>query len=72
MLNKNRSILPTIKSNSYCQYLQIKKREKHPRRSATFRKIAGFNLSFKVTLLHGCFSVFSNCANGTKSTMHYI
>ena len=31
--------------------------------SVTFSKVAGY----KVTLLHGCFSHFSNCTNGTKS-----
>ena len=38
--------------------LQFKKREKHPWRSVTFSK---------VTLLHGSFSRFLNCKNGTKS-----
>ena len=33
-------------------FIQFKKREKHP---------------LKVTLLHGCFSHFLNCTNGTKS-----
>ena len=36
-------------------FVQFKKREKHPCRSV------------KVTLLHGCFSRFLNCAHGTKS-----
>ena len=40
------------------QFLQFKKREKHPRRVATL---------LKVSLLHGCFSHFSNCADCTKS-----
>ena len=37
---------------------QVKKREKHPWRSVTL---------LKVTLLHGHFSRFLNCTNGTKS-----
>ena len=41
------------------QLLQFKKREKHPWRSVT--------LKLKVALLHGCFSCFLNCTNGTKS-----
>ena len=40
-------------------FVQFKKREKHPWRSVTFR--------LKVTLIHGCFSRFLNCTNGTKS-----
>ena len=39
--------------------VQFEKREKHPRRNATF--------SLKVKLLHRCFSRFLNCTNGTKS-----
>ena len=40
-------------------FLQFKKREKHPCRSITFSKVAGFSiLLLKVTLLHGCFQVF--------------
>ena len=38
-------------------FVQYKKSEKHPWRSFTL----------KVTLLHGCFSRFSSCTNGTKS-----
>ena len=30
----------------------------------TFSKVAGL---LKVTFLHGCFSYFLNCTNGTKS-----
>ena len=41
-------------------FTQFKKRKKHPWRSVTFSKV-------KVTLLHGCFSRFSNCAHGAKS-----
>ena len=43
-------------------FVQFKEREKHPWRSVNFRKVAGLNL----TLLHGCFSRFVNCTNGTK------
>ena len=43
---------------------------KLPWRSVTFSKVAGFSLQpatlRKVTLLHGCFSRFLNCANDTK------
>ena len=39
-------------------FVQFKKREKHPCRSVTL---------LKVTLLHGCFSRFLNCTNGTNS-----
>ena len=39
--------------------VQFKKREKHQWRSVTFSKVAGF--------LHGCFTCFLNCTNGTKS-----
>ena len=39
-------------------FVQFKKREKHPWRSVTL---------LKVTLLHGCFSRFLHCTNGTKS-----
>ena len=50
-------------------YLQFRKCEKHQWRGITFSKVAGFWPATlrKVTLLHGCFSSFSNCANGTKS-----
>ena len=40
-------------------FLQLKKREKHPWRSATFSKR-------KVTLLRGCLPCFLNFTNGTK------
>ena len=44
--------------STICYHLHnFKKREKHPLRSITFSK----------TLLHGCFSCFLNCTNGTKS-----
>ena len=45
----------------FVPFVKSKKREKHPWRSVTFSKVA------KVTLLHGCFSHFLNCTNGTKS-----
>ena len=49
-------------------FVQFKKCEKHPWRSITFSKVAGWKpLSLpKVTLRHGCFSGFLNSANGTK------
>ena len=49
--------------------LQFKKHEKHPWKSVTFSKVSGFwpATLLKVTLLHGCFSHFLNCTNGTKS-----
>ena len=50
-------------------FVQLKKREKHPWRRVTFSKVAGSKSATlrKVTLLHGCFSRFLNCMNGTKS-----
>ena len=50
-------------------FVQFKKREKHPWRSVTFSKVAGYEPAtlLKLTLLHGCFPRFSNCINGTKS-----
>ena len=46
----------------------FKKREKHPWRNVTFNKVAGSPATLiKGTLLHGCFSRFLNCINGTKS-----
>ena len=52
----------------------VSKREKHPLRNVTFSKFAGFYPAtlLKVALLHGCFSRFLNCTNGTKSrnTLH--
>ena len=44
-------------------FVQFKKREKHPWKNVTFGKVA----LLKATLFYGCFSRFSNCANGTKS-----
>ena len=44
-------------------FVQFQKREKHPWMSDTFSKVATL---LKVTLLHGCFSRFSNCTNSTK------
>ena len=45
-------------------FVQFKKRERHPWRNVTFSKVAGW---LKVTLLHGSFSRFLNCTDGTKS-----
>ena len=39
-------------------FVQFKKREKHPWRSVTSSKVAGFVTLLKVTLLHGVFHVF--------------
>ena len=47
-------------------FAQFKKRGKHSWKSATFSKVAAATL-LKVPLLHGCFSRFLNCTNGTKS-----
>ena len=47
--------------------VQVNKREKHPWRSVDFTKVARWSLQLKVTLLHGCFSRFSDCTNCTKS-----
>ena len=44
-------------------FVQFKEREKNPRRSVTFSKVATL---LKVTLLNGCFSRFLNYANDTK------
>ena len=44
-------------------FVQFQKHEKHPWMSDTFSKVATL---LKVTLLHGCFSRFSNCTNSTK------
>ena len=41
-------------------HLYNKKREKDPWTSVNFSKVP-------LTLLHGCFSRFFNCTNGTKS-----
>ena len=50
-------------------FAQFKKREKHPKRSVTFSKVASNKSAnlLKVTLLHGRFSRFLNCTNDTKS-----
>ena len=50
-----------------CYHLHNLKNMKN--RSVTFSKVAVFYLAtlLKVTLIHGCFSRFLNCANGTKS-----
>ena len=45
-------------------FVQFKKREKHPWKSVTFSKVAGFSL--KVALLHWCFLRFLNCTIGIK------
>ena len=46
-------------------FVQFKECEKHPWRSVNVSKVA--KTLRKLTLLHGCFSRFLNCTNGTKS-----
>ena len=58
-----RLIVTLVQFGTICTIL---KSEKHQSRSVTFSKVAVFNLQ-KVTLVHGCFSRFLNCTNGTKS-----
>ena len=50
-------------------FVQYKKREKHPWRSANFSKVTGLTPAtlLKLTFLHGCFSRFLNCTNSTES-----
>ena len=50
-------------------FVQFKKRGRHPWRSVNFSKVASFKPATlqKLTLLHGCFSRFLHCTNGTKS-----
>ena len=56
-----------------CYHLyNLKKQEKHPWRGATFSKavsnaVSKVSCKLKVKLLHGCFSRFLNCRNGTTS-----
>ena len=51
-------------------FVQFQKREKHLWRSVNFSKVAGFKPAtlLKLTVLHGYFSLFLNCTNGTKSS----
>ena len=57
-------------------FVQFKKCEKHPWRSVTFSRVAGFlpTTLLKATLLHGCFSRFLICKNSTKScnASHFV
>ena len=49
-------------------FVQFKNREKYLWSSVNFSKVAGQPATLrKLTLLHGCFSRFLNCTNGTKS-----
>ena len=50
-------------------FVKFKKCGKHPWRSVNFSRVAGFKPATlpKLTLLHGFFSRFLNCKNGTKS-----
>ena len=47
-------------------FVQFEKREKYLKRIVTWRRVQPAT-SLKVTVLHGCFSHFINCINGTKS-----
>ena len=47
-------------------FVQFEKREKYLKRIVTWRRVQPAT-SLKVTVLHGCFSHFINCVNGTKS-----
>ena len=51
-----------------CEMLYATWYDLYPWRSVTFSKVAGFwpETSLKVTLIHGCFSPFSNCKNCTE------
>ena len=53
------------------RFVHFKKHEKHRWRSVSFSKVAGCRPKpatlLKLTLLHGSFSRFINCTNGTKS-----
>ena len=53
---------------------KFKKRQKHPWRSVTFSKVAGFSFTLLKVTLRGCFSCFLNWTNSTKSrkTSHMI
>ena len=44
----------------FVPFVQFKKREKHPRRSVTFSKVAGYKSAtlLNVTVLYECFSLF--------------
>ena len=63
MLSRKRRKLIYNALHDLVPFVQFKKREKHPWRSANFRK----NACLKITLLHGCFSRFLNCKNSSKS-----
>ena len=63
-----RVILHYHKCKTLCaiwyHFIQSKKREKHPQRSVPVSKVATL---LEVTLFHGYFSRFLNCANSTKA-----
>ena len=48
-------------------FAQLEKREKHPWMNVNFSSRLKLATLLKVTLLHGCFSRYLNCTNGTKS-----
>ena len=58
---------------NFVPFVQFKKREKHTCGSDSLSKIA---CVLKETQLHGCFSRFLNCVDGTKpgkaSQMYYM
>ena len=61
---KNINICDTLRN--LVPFVKFKEWEKQPWRSVTFRPAT----LLKVTLLHGCFSGFLYCTNGTKLRCH--
>ena len=55
-------------------FAQSKKRENHPWTSVTFSKVAGFQSAtlLKLTLLHGCFSLFKIVQMVPNRATHHI
>ena len=62
----NLSGLLTDDSCDFVPFAQFKKREKNPYRSVTFSKDATWKMRLKITVVHGYFSHFLICINGTK------
>ena len=64
-LETSRNICDVLRN--LAPFIEFKNREKHPWRSDTFSivKFQGSATLLKVSLLHGCFSRFLNCTNGT-------
>ena len=52
----------------------FKKREKHPWTSVTFSKVTGFQSAtlLKITLLHGCFSLFKIVQMVPNHATHHV